>query len=275
MIHIGGSKKVNKVYMLTVGWEKLPKSWSVYDCDPALYLIEPIPVVLIETLDGWVMLDTGLNKALIEDEALYRRFHSKFHHIEPFLPSYTRDPLLDALERIGLSADDIAVVALSHLHNDHAGGIRSFSESSKMVIQESELAFGLGNQAECEAHGFARIDYDDPTIDWTLIRGDAQVARGIDALFTPGHTPGHMSFVVHLDDEEPGGLVFAFDAADLMENIIEEKAIGGFVGVEAEETVAQIRKLKKVASRLSYTLIPGHDPEVWPTEKEGFIRRIH
>ena len=275
MIHIKRKVGVNRVFMLTVGWEDLPKSWSVHGADPEIRLVEPVPVVLIESIDGWVMLDTGFNKALIEDPALYRRFHSKFHLIKPILPSYEVDPLLDALDRLGISVNEISVVALSHLHNDHAGGIRHFSGEATFVIQEAELAFGLGDQARTQSHGLARVDYDDPLINWRTISGDAEIAGGVEAIFTPGHTPGHMSFLVHLDGNDSQGLVFAFDAGDLMENFNDEKPVGGFLDVTPEQTVDQIRKLKRIATQFNYKLIPGHDPNVWPTLTEGLIRRIH
>lgn len=261
--------------MLTVGWERLPKSWSIYGADPELYLVEPVPAVLIETKDGWVLLDTGLNKALVEDRALYNRFHAKFHYIEPVLPDYDEDPLLDALDRVGIGVGDISLVALSHLHNDHAGGLRHFSGGPEIVIQEAELAFGFGDQATCEAHGFARVDYDDPTMKWRKINGDVNIAPGIDAIFTPGHTPGHMSFSVHLDDGNSSGFVFAFDAGDLTENFVDNKPIGGFVDVTPEETLIQIQKLKQLSLRLSYTLVPGHDPDIWPTRDERLIRKVY
>lgn len=275
MIHIKRKVGVNRVFMLTVGWEDLPKGWSVYGVDPEIRLVEPVPVVLIESIDGWVMLDTGFNKALVEDPAFFRRFHSKFNLIKPILPDYEVDPLLDALDRLDISIDDISMVALSHLHNDHAGGIRHFSAGATFIIQEAELAFGLGDQARSQAHGLARVDYDDPLINWRQLSGDAKIATGVDAIFTPGHTPGHMSFVVHLDGDESKGLVFAFDAGDLMENFDGEKPIGGFLDVTPEQTVDQIRKLKRLASEFQYQLIPGHDPDVWPTMAECLVRRVH
>ena len=61
-----------------------------------------------------------------------------------------------------------------------------------------------------------------------------------------------------------GGFVFAFDAADLTENIEQELAIGGFVGVTPEETVEPIRRLKAIAAEKGYRVVPGHDPQAWP-----------
>jgi hypothetical protein len=58
--------------------------------------------------------------------------------------------------------------------------------------------------------------------------------------------------------------VFAFDAADLTENLEEELAVGSFIGVSAEETVEPIRRLKGIAAQRGYRLVPGHDPVAWP-----------
>ena len=61
--------------------------------------------------------------------------------------------------------------------------------------------------------------------------------------------------------------MFAFDAADLQENIDDELSPGGLYGespdVEAE-AIEAIRRLKAIAAEKQYRLLPGHDPDVWP-----------
>ncbi len=61
-----------------------------------------------------------------------------------------------------------------------------------------------------------------------------------------------------------GGYVFAFDAADLQENIDFERAVGGSIGVSPEATIEPIRRLKAIASARGLRLLPGHDPIAWP-----------
>ncbi len=267
---------VKRVIMLTLGWEDLPKSWSIYDTDPLVRIVEPVPALLVETVDGWVLIDTGFNKALIEDIALRRRFHGDFYEIRPILPAYDKDPLLDALDRFGLGVDDLLCVAVSHLHNDHAGGLRHFGASGTPVyIQKRELEFGMFDSVRAEGHGFCRVDFDDPKLNWKLIDGDAEIAPGIGAVLTAGHTPGHQSFVVTgSQDRDEQGYVFAFDAGDLVENFDSELAIGGYIDVEPNDTLEPIRRLKSIAAEHGYKLIPGHDPRVWPTELERRYREI-
>jgi glyoxylase-like metal-dependent hydrolase (beta-lactamase superfamily II) len=120
----------------------------------------------------------------------------------------------------------------------------------------------MGDPAKAERHAIFRIDYDDPAIDWRLSDGDTELAPGLTAVPTYGHTVGHQSFVVDLAGG--GGYVFAFDAADLVENIEGELPVGSFIDCEPEDTIEPIRRLKAIAAEKGYRLMPGHDPVVWP-----------
>ena len=254
---------VRRIIALTLGWEELPKSVSVFGASRAERIREPVPGLLLETADGWLLLDTGFNTALLRDPALRRRFYASPNY-QPVLPG-PGEPLEEAFAAAGLALDEVTAVALSHLHVDHAGGLKHFAGRVPVHAQRAELAYGLGGHPEPERHAMARIDYDDPRIDWRLADGDTQIAPGVTALLTAGHTPGHQSFVVDLDPAVGGGgYVFACDAADLTENVEHERAIGSFIGVTAEQTVPPIRRLKQVAARRGYRVIPGHDPLAWP-----------
>jgi N-acyl homoserine lactone hydrolase len=254
---------VRRIILLTLGWEELPKSVSVYGASPELRMREPVPGVLLDTDAGWLLLDTGFNTALIRDPALYRRYFPSVEY-RPVLPG-PGEPIEEALEQVGVDIDSITAIALSHLHHDHAGGVKLFAGRVPVHAQRREFEYGMLNSPEPERHAMARIDYDDPNVDWRLAEGEEQIATGVTVIPTYGHTPGHQSFLVELDDlVGGGGFVFAFDAADLTENIEHELPIGGVVDIDPRETVEPIRRLKKLAASRGYPLIPGHDPVVWP-----------
>lgn len=264
---------VRRIVLFTLGWEDLPKSVSVYGAPPEERFRCPVPAVLLQTDGGWVLLDTGFNTALIRDPALHRRYFPTVEY-QPVLPG-PGEPIEESLADIGIDVDDIHLVGLSHLHVDHAGGLKLFAGRVPVHAQRRELEYGLSNHPEPEKHAIFRVDFDDPRIDWQLADGEAEVAPGITAVPTYGHTPGHQSFVVELDEAVGGGgVVFAFDAADLTENIEYERAIGGYIDVEPEETIEPIRRLKKLAADLGYPLIPGHDPHVWPEMTQHFHERF-
>jgi glyoxylase-like metal-dependent hydrolase (beta-lactamase superfamily II) len=260
---------VRRVLPLTFGWEDLPKTISVHGADPSIRLREPVPGVLLELDGGWLLLDTGFNDPLVRDPALYRRFHGRNHDIQALLLSGATDSLEQAFYLVGIDPADVVAVALSHLHNDHAGGLRHFADRVPVHCQQRELDYGLNHHPEAEHHAIFRVDFDDPIIDWRLADGDVSIAPGVEAIPTYGHTPGHQSFMVTVADdlaEDLGvpGFVFAFDAADLQENIDDELAVGGYVNCAPEDTIEPIRRLKAIAAEKGYRLVPGHDPVVWP-----------
>jgi len=256
-----------RVVPLTYGWEVLPLSVSIHGADPSIRLREPVPGVLVEVDGGWILLDTGFNTTLIRDRWLHRRFHGDPAMVSELAPG--DEPLLAAFDLVGVDPGDVIAVALSHLHSDHAGGLRLFAREVPVFCQRRELEYGLRPTAEPERHGMWRVNYDDPEIDWQLLDGDATVAPGLEAVATYGHTLGHQSFVVALDEQAAAsaggpGYVLAFDAADLTDNIVQELPVGSFIDCTPEETVEAIRRLKSIARQKGYRLIPGHDPHAWP-----------
>ncbi len=263
---------VRRILPLTFGWEELPETISIHGGDPTVRLREPVPGVLLEVDGGWMLLDTGFNVPMVRDRLLYQRFHGRNHDIHAELLHDDRDSLEVAFELVGVDPADVVVVALSHLHNDHAGGLRYFAERVPVHLQRRELDYGLGDNhhgSGPEHHGIFRIDFDDPVIDWRLADGELELAPGIAVVPTYGHTPGHQSFVVTLSDaaaETYGvpGFVLAFDAADLQRNIDDEIAVGGFIDCPPEQTVEAIRRLKAIAAEKGFRVVPGHDPVVWP-----------
>jgi glyoxylase-like metal-dependent hydrolase (beta-lactamase superfamily II) len=249
---------VRRVVPLTFGWEHISKRYSVMGASD-VRLREPVPGVLLELDGGWLLLDTGFNTPVLLDDLLRRRL--AYEGIDDELAGDAGDTMERAFEYVGVDPRDVALVALSHLHYDHAGGLRWFAEQAPVHCQRTELTAALAHPAP-EAQAMLRVDFDDHRIDWRLADGDVEVAPGVTAVLTAGHTPGHQSFVVDLADGT--GFVFAFDAADLQENLDREAAPGSLATGDEDAAVESIRRLKSIAAQKGYRVIPGHDPDVWP-----------
>jgi N-acyl homoserine lactone hydrolase len=252
------ASSVRRVLPLTFGWEHISRRYSVLGAADER-LREPVPGVLVELDGGWLLLDTGFNTPVLLDDMLRRRL--AYEGIEDELVGDAGDTMERAFEFVGVDPRDVVLVALSHLHYDHAGGLRWFAEQAPVHCQRRELESALAHRAP-ETQAMLRVDFDDHRIDWRLTDGDLEIAPGVTAVLTAGHTVGHQSFVV--DRADGSGFVFAFDAADLRENLEREVAPGSLATGDEDAAVDSIRRLKSIAAQKGYPVIPGHDPDAWP-----------
>jgi glyoxylase-like metal-dependent hydrolase (beta-lactamase superfamily II) len=246
----------DRMFLLQYGAEPSPKWISVRGGGPQV-LWMPVIGVVVHTDAGWVLLETGMSRMFLDDEAVRTGVYTSEE--QPWMDG--DDPLAHALEGVGLTPADLALAAVSHLHVDHAGGLRSLAAAGVPVaVQRAELAFARERATLADAY-FAP-DYDDPAIAWRELDGEAELAPGLHAFPTRGHTPGHMSYRVEL--EQTGTWIFAVDAADLTENLI-SGIPGGWSADPADGPHLQesLDRLLADAGRLGARLLPGHDTFAW------------
>ena len=263
---------VRRVVPMVFGWEHLALRYSRPLVEQPMadeLMREPVPGLLLEADGGWILVDSGLNAPLVRDPAHYSRFWGN-EHIDVELPGpVDADPLEGAFELAGVDPRDVVALCISHFHNDHVGGLRHFTGRVPVYVQRTEYDWATADAVRAETEAMFRIDWDDPHVDWRFLDGDTAIAPGVEAILTAGHTPGHQSFVVDLDetvvsDHEFPGYVFACDAADLQVNIDDEDPVTAPAGWDHAVTVEAIRKMKAIAAQRGYRVLPGHDPEVWP-----------
>ncbi len=104
--------------------------------------------------------------------------------------------LLQALEHAGYAAGDITHVVLTHMHGDHIGGLTddagnaTFPDAAYMAGQiEFDHWAGQGNEGfEAKVRPFAE--------GMTFLQDGQEVIPGVTARLAPGHTPGHMTFLL-------------------------------------------------------------------------------
>ncbi|MDA8290556.1 MAG: MBL fold metallo-hydrolase [Actinomycetota bacterium] len=131
--------------------------------------------------------------------------------------------LLGALEEMGIGADDLAGIAVTHVHLDHAGGVgdvaRSFPNATVYVhelgarhlVDPTRLV-----SSAARVYGpllddlYGRLDPTEPARVQVLLDGesvDLGGGRSLSAIDSPGHAKHHLGFL-----DSASGLLFAGDA---------------------------------------------------------------
>jgi N-acyl homoserine lactone hydrolase len=174
--------------------------------------------------------------------------------------------ILDQLERHHLSPADVTDVLLTHAHYDHSINWIMFA-NARIVIGDDELAW-----AATQPFGHPLV----PELyirDLALspraqtVRDGEQVFPGMTAHMAPGHTPGHLIFVLSTPTCD---VIFTGDAAKNRAELI-----SGTVDMTMNEdaSVASIARIWQLWRRRPDTiLVPGHDiPMVLENQRPTYI----
>ena len=177
-------------------WDKLVEA----EINPDHTLNQALNCLLVETPAGRVLVETGIGERMDERRKVNR--------------GVTGDPILPALRAAGFDPATVDVVAVSHLHFDHAGGLltaggeRAFPRA-RMVAQADEWRFALGTKPRLQAS----YEQDDLRLveQWGRSGssdGDEEVLPGVTVVRTGGHSGGHQAIVVR--GGGPGGRTVGF-----------------------------------------------------------------
>lgn len=125
-----------------------------------------------------------------------------------FMPSAGMLP--DTLDEMGVAPEDITHLVITHAHPDHIWGLlddfdEPFLPNAQIIMGRAEWDYWMdpntidtiGAERQSFAVGAARRleMVADQVI---LIEHGAEVVPGVQAVASPGHTPGHMSYQVQL-----------------------------------------------------------------------------
>ncbi len=248
-----------KLYAMHGGGFLADKSLLTSGRDIGTEIVIPFQFFLVEHPDGRLLFDTGCNPLIARDPANYPATAAG----APYRVS-EEDLVENRLAEIGLTPADIHLVANSHLHDDHAGGNVCFPHATFLVqFDELRSAWWGGSH---ERGNYIRAAYDLPT-SYEELDGDHDVfADGSVVLIkTPGHTAGHQSLVVRL--EESGTIVLAADAAYFAESH-EEGLVPRWVW-SPRELIRSYKRLHELRHAEGATIVPSHDLALWETMRKA------
>lgn len=183
-----------------------PVPWTMWDriagaeLDDQRRLRQALNCLLIETPAGRVLVETGIGERLDAKGVAMR--------------AYEGPAIVPALNVAGFRPDTVDVVAMSHLHFDHAGGLlladgrRAFPRAI-IVAQRAEWEVALGDNPRVAA------SYIQPELelvrDWGAegsVNGEREILPGVSVVPTGGHSKGHQAVVVR--GGGAGGRTLAF-----------------------------------------------------------------
>jgi len=240
------------------GFRRLLNAW--FDTTKTDWL--PIYVWLIEHPEGLIVIDTG-----IPSDANTPRY------FPPYMPLIQRAAVFDIspeeevgpkMRALGFEPKDVRSVVLTHLHQDHDGGLHHFPNAEFLVSRE-EWMFASGLKGRLNGYlnqrwpsGFTPtlVDFNEDAIGPFL--GHTKLTSSGDVMLvpTPGHSPGHLSVILKEGDM---AIMFAGDSSYTQKHLIQMKADG--VGTDIDGELRTHQNILKYAAEQPMVYLPSHDPD--------------
>jgi N-acyl homoserine lactone hydrolase len=172
----------------------------------------PVPAFLIRHPSaGAILVDTGLHPSIATDGGEnFGRLATRFG--KPRLEPGEDAP--SQLRKRGIDPGELPVVIMTHLHIDHTSAISEFPNSTFVVSETEWQAATHGSQPMANGYRRSHFDYafNYRTVDFDRggIDSYASFGRTFDLFgdgsvrlaYTPGHSAGHISVIVHLSQRD-------------------------------------------------------------------------
>jgi glyoxylase-like metal-dependent hydrolase (beta-lactamase superfamily II) len=183
-----------------------------------------------------------------------------------------RTPLVDplvGLGELGIDADDVSRIVITHFHYDHVGNLGLFPKAS-LVAQASEVGFWGSDVARrprfagvTEPDELAVLAGADQSGRLELVTGNAEVAPGVSMEHVGGHTPGQSILRVVTAS---GEVVLASDALHCYEEMVLDRPFAVFTDLAGSyQAFDRLRELEALGA----TIVAGHDPLVTDRYRES------
>jgi glyoxylase-like metal-dependent hydrolase (beta-lactamase superfamily II) len=219
-------------------------------------VIGPFNPVVVNTGSKRIMIDTGYG---------------------PLSPTVGKLPRSLALA--GIDPRTIDIVLISHMHGDHINGIKNPDGSlafpnAEIKVPVVDWAFWMNDENMARvpegfikmSFGFTRKVFGDIEDRVTLYDWGKDVAPGITAIETAGHTPGHTSFVIQSGSSK---LFFQADVSNVPDLFVRNPEWQLAFDTDPERAVATRRRVYDMAAS-EHMFIAGYH---FPFPGFGFVEK--
>lgn len=267
-----------RLHVLDLGRMRMDRSlmvanWNLASVDdPAPrgeHVSFPVPAYYVDHPAGGILFDGGCHPRCMGPQGLWpEAFQRHFPYTGG--PEHT---VVNRLAEIGVAPGDVRTCVLSHLHNDHTGGLEFFPKA-RVIVHEDELhacltAYARGDRttsytwAETDRWTKLGLDFhlvarDDPDLD---------LAPGVTVLnFGAGHAPGMLGLAVDLP--RTGPVLLVSDAIYGRENYGPPVKPSGFM-YDRIGYLRTIERIRRLAGRSGAKVWFGHDPQQFAELRRG------
>ena len=233
-----------KLHLFSSGTITAWKHLLVRGAEEGIRISVPVPFYLLEHRNGLFLFDTGQQVPAVP-----------LPENASFIPVLSdRERAVNLLQERGIKPGDLSGIILSHHHSDHIEGLPDFPGIPRYLRQEELNYSGIRKMTETDG------------AQWIFPKGEFDLCGDGEILLipTPGHTAGHQSLLLTLDDGQK--IMLTADAAyteDVLHQFPDEKE----KNLPFWNTIQMFRDLAKKGVRI----ITGHDPNTWNQLKNEFL----
>jgi glyoxylase-like metal-dependent hydrolase (beta-lactamase superfamily II) len=160
-------------------WYQLTDLPASFPMSESGHLIASVGAVVVEDPNGTVLVDVGLGPV-----------HVSAEHTHPSLGVMAGGQLDDTA---GTLAADVVAIATTHPHEDHVGWLRDGGNALARRLRERPVFAGRADVARLQqVTGLEGV---------VGLVGGEQISPTVCAVATPGHTPGHLAYLVESSGE--------------------------------------------------------------------------
>ena len=255
-----------KIYILNTGYLETDKN-NVEACanigtysNPIIqnqWIKLPVMCFLIENEGEYILYDLGSHPEAMKDHWP--------NYLQEIYPLYQKNEerLENQLALCGVKPEDIKTVIVSHLHLDHAGNLHLFKHAD-IYVSNADFTYAQTKVRLSEdvlTHGgYVKKDLDVQVKKYHLVEEDFEIRKGIEIINLPGHTPGLLGLVVHL--EKDGTFILPQDCI-YTENIFEPPVKASGLLYDSLNYFKSIEKVRKLKEKYNGTVIFAHDYEFY------------
>jgi glyoxylase-like metal-dependent hydrolase (beta-lactamase superfamily II) len=237
-----------------------------FGVDRSEFIRLPVPAFLVEHPGvGPILIDTGLHPSVAIDpkQNFGRLLAFNFRGIQ-----MSQEQSAPAqLRARGLDAADIRFVLMTHMHVDHASAVSEFPDAVFVLSQqewdvaiEGKVTNGYVKRQFDYGFDFRTFDFESRETESFATFGRSFDLFGdgsVRAVFTPGHSHGHTSFVLRLGERE---MLVAADAAYTERTLNESIPPDRRALADEHQFRRSLKEIQRYREQTPGALIvPGHD----------------